>query len=102
MAYFVVTRKPGPGWDCSRPMREQDGWDAHARFMDALAAEGFVVLGGPVGDRRRFLLIIDAEDETTIEARLAEDPWTPTEQLRIAKIDPWQVLLERRTDGMEA
>jgi hypothetical protein len=83
-------------------MREQDGWDAHARFMDALAAEGFVVLGGPVGGGTRLLLIIEAEDEATIEARLAEDPWTPTEQLRIASIDPWQVLLERSTDGMEA
>jgi uncharacterized protein YciI len=102
MAYFVVTREPGPSWDGARPMREQDGWDAHARFMDALAAEGFVVLGGPVGGGTRLLLIIEAEDEATIEARLAEDPWTPTEQLRIASIDPWQVLLERSTDGMEA
>jgi uncharacterized protein YciI len=83
-------------------MREQDGWDAHAHFMDALVDEGFVVLGGPVGDGTRFLLIIDAVDEANIEARLAEDPWTTTEQLRIANIEPWQILLERGTDGMEA
>jgi hypothetical protein len=101
LAYFVVTREPGPSWDHSRPMREQHDWDAHAPFMDGLAAEGFVVLGGPVGDGTRFLLIVDAQDEATIEARLAEDPWTPTE-LRIASIEPWQILLERSTDGMEA
>jgi uncharacterized protein YciI len=102
MAYFVVTREPGPSWDGKRPMREQDGWDGHARFMDGLAAEGFVVLGGPVGDGTRFLLIFNAEDEAEIEARLADDPWTPTEQLRIATIEPWEILLERSTDGMEA
>jgi uncharacterized protein YciI len=83
-------------------MREQDGWDAHAHFMDALVDEGFVVLGGPVGDGTRFLLIIDAADEANIEARLAEDPWATTQQLRIANIEAWQILLERGTDGMEA
>jgi hypothetical protein len=102
MAYFVVTREPGPSWDRSRPMREQDGWDAHARFMDALVEDGFVVLGGPVGDGMRFLLIIDDEDEASIEARLAEDPWAPIGRLRTANIDPWEILLERSTDGMEA
>jgi hypothetical protein len=27
-------------------MREQEGWDEHARFMDALVDDGFVLLGG--------------------------------------------------------
>ena len=102
MAYFVVTREPGPSWDRARPMREQDGWDAHARFMDALVEDGFVVLGGPVGDGMRFVLIIEAGDEASIEARLAEDPWAPSGHLRTANIDPWEILLERSTDGIEA
>jgi len=102
MAYFAVTRERGPTWDGTRPMREQDDWDAHARFMDDLTAHGFVVLGGPLGDGTRFLLIIDAENPAEIEARLAEDPWTPTHQLRIAKIEPWEILPERSTDGLEA
>jgi uncharacterized protein YciI len=102
MAYFVVIREPGSSWDRSRPMREQDGWDAHARFMDDLASDGFVVLGGPLGDGTRFLLIIDAESPAEIEARLAEDPWTRTDQLRIANIEPLEILLERSTDGLEA
>ena len=102
MAYFAVTRERGPTWDARRPMREQDGWDAHARFMDDLTADGFVVLGGPLGDGTRFLLIINAEGPPEIEARLAEDPWTHTDQLLIAKIEPWEILLERSTDGLEA
>jgi hypothetical protein len=102
MAYFVVTREPGPSWDRSRPMREQDGWDAHARFMDGLVNDGFVLLGGPVGERMRFLHIVVAETEREVKTRLAGDPWTPTERLRTASIEPWEVLLERSTDGMEA
>ena len=37
--------------------------------MDALEAEGFVVLGGPVGDETRALLVIDAESDGGGSAR---------------------------------
>ncbi len=95
MGYFVVTREPGPSWDRSRPMREQDDWDAHASFMDGLVDDGFVLLGGPVGDGKRFLHIVDARSESDVKDRLAEDPWTPTGRLRTASIEPWEVLLQR-------
>jgi uncharacterized protein YciI len=61
--------------------------------MDALAEEGFVVLGGPLGDGGSFLLVIKAESEDVIRARLAADPWTPMRLLRVASIEPWQILL---------
>ena len=62
--------------------------------MDALADEGFIVRGGPLGEGdRRFLLIFDAPSEEAIRARLDGDPWTPTAMLRIASIDRWEVLL---------
>jgi hypothetical protein len=92
--YYLVERGKGPAWDHSRGRREQAGWDRHAEFMDALAEEGFVVLGGPVGegDGDAVLLVIDADSEDEIRARLAEDPW-PEELLTIEKIRPWSVLL---------
>jgi uncharacterized protein YciI len=65
-------------------MREQEKWDKHAVFMNALVDEGFIVLGGPLGDWVKILLIIDAESEQEIEARLADDPWTPIGLLRTA------------------
>lgn len=74
-------------------MREQTKWDEHAAFMNALADEGFVVLGGPVGGVNRFLLVVDADTEQTIRARFEDDPWTPMGLLRIASIEPWQILL---------
>jgi uncharacterized protein YciI len=91
--YFAVSESQGPKWDSSRPRRRQDKWDEHAAFMDALVEDGFVVLGGPVGNGDDVLLILRADSEAEIEARLAEDPWLPMEVLRIAKIDRWQIWL---------
>jgi uncharacterized protein YciI len=76
------------------PLRQQEQWEAHAAFMDALADEGFVVLGGPLGKgEKTFLLIMAAESEQTIESRLANDPWTPLRLLRTASIERWEILL---------
>ena len=61
--------------------------------MDGLLEDGFVILGGPLGDGDEVLLIIRADSEAEIEARLAEDPWLPMEVLRIARIERWQIWL---------
>ena len=50
--YFVVIRGQGPAWVDSLPMREQGDWAGHAAFMNTLTEDGFVVLGGPIGDVR--------------------------------------------------
>ena len=98
--YFLVTRAWGPAWDPTRPRRGQDGWDEHAAFMDGLAAEGFVVLGGPVGDvdTGHALLVVRAESEEAVRERLATDPW-PEELLTIESIDPWSVWLRWHAAG---
>ena len=90
----MVERAKGPAWDHSRGRREQPGWDAHAAFMDALAEEGLVILGGPIGegDGENALLIVDAVSEAEIRARLAEDPWTD-DMLTIESVKPWSVWL---------
>jgi uncharacterized protein len=92
--YFLVEHAKGPAWDHSRGRREQDGWDAHAAFMDTLAEEGLVILGGPIGegDGENALLIVDAESEAEIRARLAEDPWKD-DMLTIESVKPWSVWL---------
>lgn len=96
MRYFVVTEECGPAWDGSRKRREQDDWDAHAGFMDGLVDERFVVLGGPVGDGMRVMLVIEAASEDEVVARLAEDPWMKTDILRVAQIESWEILLDGR------
>ena len=85
--YYAVTQERGENWDTRRSMREQKNWEEHAAFMDALVEDGFVVLGGPLDDEKKVLLIINAESRQVIEARLADDPWMPMGVRRIAKVE---------------
>ena len=88
MTCFVVTRVPGPAWDAARGMREQERWGDHAAFMDALAEEGWIVLGGPLGDGSRFMHVVAAASAEEVEARFK----APTD-MRIASVEPWEILL---------
>jgi uncharacterized protein YciI len=96
VAYFAVTVEHGPAWDDSRPMREQDEWDAHARYMDKLVDDGFIVLGGPLGDGQRVLLAVSAEEEREVEERFVADPWRPMGLLVTVTIEAWEILLDGR------
>jgi uncharacterized protein YciI len=80
-------------------MRDQKGWPEHAVFVDALADERFVILGGPLGNYRkhRAMLILDAPNEEILRKRLAEDPWMRDGVLRTIEIYPWEVLLGKLT-----
>ena len=65
--------------------------------MTALAAEGFVVLGGLLGEGEETLLIIDSGSEEAIRTRLAADPWTKSGLLDIGRVEPWTILLDGRS-----
>ena len=92
--YFLVTVARGPEWDPARTRRSQAGWDEHAAFMDALVADGVVVLGGPVGegDGDHVLLVLDVASDGDARDHLATDPWQGT-ILTIASVEPWTVWL---------
>ncbi|MDQ2905831.1 MAG: YciI family protein [Chloroflexota bacterium] len=96
MIYYAVTQGRGEHWDARRSMREQEQWDEHARFMDALVDDGFIVLGGPLDDGEKVLLIFNAESRQAIEARLAGDPWMPMGIRRIAQVERWEILLTQK------
>jgi hypothetical protein len=65
VAYYAVIREAGAGWDASRTLRAQEKWDEHADFMEALVEDGFVLLGGPLEDGPKTLLIVKAESEAS-------------------------------------
>lgn len=96
MAVFALTEVSGANWDPSRARREQEAWDEHAAFMDGLVEDGFVILGGPVGDGDRVLLVVEAADEEEVRARFAADPWLPMGILRIETIERWTIWLDSR------
>jgi uncharacterized protein len=89
---FVLIRERGPSWDRDRGLREQDAWDEHAAFMEGLADEGFIHLGGPLGDDHVMHVVV-AENEDEIRERLAADPWEPMGLLRNVSIERWHILL---------
>jgi hypothetical protein len=73
-------------------MREQDLWDEHAAFMERLVDDGFIVMGGLLGDDGRAMHVVAAGSEEEVRARLAEDPW-PLDMLRTASVERWEILL---------
>jgi len=93
---FVVRMVPGPAWNSAAPMRSQALWAEHAAFMDALAAEGFIVLGGPLGGGEVKLHVVNAASEADVRSRFAADPWSATRQLEVWDVRPWTILLDGR------
>ena len=65
--------------------------------MDALVDDGFVVLGGPLGNGESAMHLVEATDEREIEARLAQDPWAKSDILGIGSIERWRLWLDSRT-----
>jgi uncharacterized protein YciI len=92
--YFAVRLERGDPWDWSRDLREQDGFEEHARFMNSLVDEGFVVLGGPLAGDREVLHAISAGSEDAVRERLAKDNWHQNGMLTISSIEPWTILLD--------
>lgn len=96
MANFAVRLVHGPGWDSLCQIRDQDSWDEHAAFMDELVGDGFVILGGPVGDGEQTLHVVEAADENEVRTRLAGDPWASAGLLQIGTIERWALWLDSR------
>jgi hypothetical protein len=92
--YTVRVERGGP-WNWSRDMREQVGWDEHARFMDGLVDDGLIVLGGPLEGGRETFHVVDAPSEEAIRARFAEDPWAKSGLLSVKSIERGTILLDR-------
>src|SRR5437899_814905 len=75
---FAVIRTRGPAWQESRPLEGQADWSGHASFMNSLAKEGFVFLGGQLEGTSDRLLVGTARTPDEVRSRLAEDPWEGT------------------------
>ena len=95
---FLVYAEHGGPWDWSKGLREQEGWDEHAAFVDDLVDDAFVVIGGPL-DEKDVLLIVNSESEEALRQRFAADPWIRNGMLTISAVRPWTVLLEGRLQG---
>jgi uncharacterized protein YciI len=94
--FVVHSRRAGPEWMPGRPTEDQSDWPAHASFMDGLEESGFVVLGGPLADEHRVVLVVDAESEDAVRDTLGRDPWIGS-HLVIDAVEQWTIRLDGRS-----
>jgi uncharacterized protein YciI len=94
---IAVFMRHGSRWNPEKPVREQDYWDDHARFMDALFDAGTVVLGGPFADGTGSLVILEADSPQEARAIYQNDPWTQQDLLVVADAKEWTIFLDSRT-----
>ena len=71
---FLAISSADPNRDFSKGTREQLFWDEHAKFIDQLVDDGFILMGGPLVDEGGSLLIFNAEDENEVRDKLKNDP----------------------------
>ena len=90
---FAMLRTRGHAWDDSKPLEGQVAWASHAAFVDALFAEGFVALVGPLEGTRDALLICRASSASEVIERFAVDPWSTNGLLVTKQVSPWQLRL---------
>ena len=95
MARWVVRVERGGPWGWSKDMRLQEGWDAHAAYMDAIFDEGFLLLAGPLEGDRYTLWVVEAESEDEIRRRMREDPWSANGMLTPISFERWTIVMDR-------
>jgi uncharacterized protein len=93
---FLAISSAGSDRDFSKGTREQPFWDEHAKFIDQLVDDGFVLMGGPLVDESGSLLILNAEDEDEVRDKLKNDPWTTHGILKLESVKRWEIFIDRR------
>jgi uncharacterized protein YciI len=93
MRLFAVILQRGPAWQSSKPLEDQEEWESHRSFMNALEAERFVLLGGPLEGTSEVLLIFRAARPDDIKTHLSADPWHKMDLLGVSRIMPWDLRL---------
>jgi uncharacterized protein YciI len=93
---FVITAAAGPHRDLTKGTREQPYWDEHAQFIDALVAQGFIMMGGPLVDLGGSMLIVRAEDVDEVKQTMKDDPWYVHGILKLDSIRRWEIFIDER------
>ena len=94
---FLAISSAGLNRDFSKDTREQPFWDEHAKFIDQLVADGFILMGGPLVDEGGSLLIFSAEDENEVREKMKNDPWLKHGILKQESIKRWQIFIDTRS-----
>jgi uncharacterized protein YciI len=93
---MVLFQQHGSAWDPHKPVREQAFWEDHARFVDALHAQGKILLAGPFADGTGSLVVLDAASPEDARALFRDDPWAQRDILVAADVKEWTIFLDAR------
>ena len=93
---YILLSSAGPLRDLSKGTREQPFWDEHAAFIDALDAEGFILLGGPLVDEGGAILVVHATDEREVREKIKDDPWYVQGVLTLESVKRWDIFIDNR------
>jgi uncharacterized protein YciI len=91
---FLAISSAGLNRDFSKDTREQPFWDEHAKFIDQLIDDCFILMGGPLVDEGGSLLIVNAEDENEVREKLKNDPWAKHGILKLESVKRWQIFID--------
>ena len=95
MPRWVVRVRRGGPWDFTKDMRMQEGWDAHAAYMDGIFDEGFLLLAGPIEGDKETMWVVKADSREEILERMKQDPWSPNGMLTPTTIERWDIVMDR-------
>jgi uncharacterized protein YciI len=93
---FLAISSAGSSRDLSKGTREQPFWDEHAKFIDQLVDEGFILMGGPLVDEGGSLLVLSAQDENEVREKLKNDPWAEHSVLKLESVKRWEIFIDQR------
>jgi len=94
---YIVVSSAGVNRNLSLGTREQQYWDEHAAFIDALVDKGFILLGGPLTDEGGAMIVVQAENIGAIQETLNDDPWYCHGILSLERVSRWEIYIDQRT-----
>ena len=95
---FIAISEAGPNREASKGARDQRFWNEHGNFIDRLVDEGFVLMGGPLADEGGALLVVNADDENDVRAKLDGDPWYDQGILTLQSVKRWDIFIDKRSE----
>ncbi len=90
---IVFFSRPGSAWNTEKPMWEQNYWDDHTQFIDALFNSGKIIQGGPFSDGSGSMVIFAADSVEEVRELMKGDPWGQRQILVEDDIKEWTIFL---------
>lgn len=89
---FAIVYEPGPVWKRGLPLAEQNLGE-HGRYMRRLAADGVLILAGPLMTSEGGLVILRADDLKAARALMDADPAVRKGQF-VGTVSEWRPAID--------